>query len=554
MSTSRGIVLALVLLSSVAQGARGQTLMLEVSGPQPSSAFSNVLAVVGDLTGDGRPELAVGAPFDGVPLPGTMSDDGFSGSAHVLSGADGAELFAIEGVEPSELLGWSVASAGDVDADGVPDVAVGAPNADAWRGRVLVLSGDGGTPLLEVWGKQAGERFGYAIAPMGDVDSDGHDDLAVGAFEHDGELASEGAVRLLSGATGVTLLELSGTNAYDHFGSALAALGDVDHDGVTDVLVTSALYDGLDVDSGGVSLRSGATGEELFVLGGELYGDQFGRAIAPAGDLTGDGVPDALVGVPHSEAVWPDGGAAHLVSGANGVAVLDLYPTPYFKEFGAALCTAGDLDEDGVLDLAIGAPQYVDPFTTQPGRVSVFAGAGGALLTTIVGAVPQGFFGSALAATDLDDDGAIDLVVGAPYEGGDPTGPGMVEIYSGDVWLPLGTGTPGSLGTPDFEVQGEPVVGEPVSFIVQDALPGASAVLVVGASALMAPFKGGTLVPNPDWFSPVLKVDNVGVLSLAGPWPPGAPAGMEFYFQWWVADPGAPKGWASTEGVLVTAP
>jgi hypothetical protein len=361
-------------------------------------------------------------------------------------------------------------------------------------------------------------------------------------------------VRLISGASGATLQELEGAHALDHFGSALAALGDVDLDGVTDLLVSSALYDALQEDVGAVSLRSGATGGELFALAGTFFKDAFGYAIAAPGDVTGDGMPDALVGAPNSDIAGVDAGQAQLVSGASGQIVLNLYPPLYFLGFGSSLCSAGDLDEDGVLDLAVGAPRYVDPFIELPGRVSIFSGADGALLQLFDGATAQGLFGSALAAADLDADGHTDLVVGAPYEGGDPWGPGLVEVYSGDVWLALGEGTPGSNGTPDFLVEGEPEVGEQVSFTVQDALPGAPAVLVVGASALLAGFKGGTLVPNPDWFSPVLAVGGDGVLSLAGPWAPGAPSGMPFYFQWWVADPGAPKGWSSTGGLQVTQP
>jgi hypothetical protein len=112
---------------------------------------------------------------------------------------------------------------------------------------------------------------------------------------------------------------------------------------------------------------------------------------------------------------------------------------------------------------------------------------------------------------------------------------------------------PGSEGVPQMLAQGEPSVGQPVSFTLDGALPGAPAILIVGLSELGAKFKSGTLVPHPDWFSPIVFVGAGGAASLGGNWPAGAPAGTPFWFQWWLADPGAAKGWAGTAGVKVLA-
>jgi len=186
--------------------------------------------------------------------------------------------------------------------------------------------------------------------------------------------------------------------------------------------------------------------------------------------------------------------------------------------------------------------------------VFVQSGADGELLSEFDGTAVLDGFGFGLASSDLDADGVVDLVVGAPWEGGTPVGPGHVRVYSGDLWVTLGLGTPGSGGTPQFLVEGEPEVGSPVAFTLADAQPGASAILIVGASALMAPFKGGTLVPNPDLLAPVVKVGAGGSVSLAGAWAAGPPPGMQLFFQWWVADAGAAHGWAATAGVQLTVP
>jgi len=261
-----------------------------------------------------------------------------------------------------------------------------------------------------------------------------------------------------------------------------------------------------------------------------------------------------LIGVPFSNDFGLVGGKAFVLTGAEGVVLQELDPPAWYGEYGMALCGAGDSDEDGVLDVAIGAAFGGDPLGLGPGRVYVQSGVGGELLQDFDGTSELGGFGWGLASSDLDADGAMDLVVGAPWAGGAPVGPGNVQVYSGDLWVTLGLGTPGSGGTPQFLVAGEPVDGAPVSFTLADAQPGAPAILIIGASALMVPFKGGTLVPNPDLLAPLVLVGADGSTSLGGTWAPGPAAGMQLFFQWWVADAGAAHGWAASAGVQLTVP
>ncbi len=543
------MLLAVVLWIGSGAAPRAQDLVLQAQGGASGAAFGSSLAVMPDIDGDGRLELLVGAPFDALgagPL-----DGGFQGRACVLSGADGGLLLDSHGVEASELYGWSVASPGDVDGDGVADLAVGAPNANGFRGRVVVISGASGATLLQAVGDSAGDRFGWSLAGVGDMDGDGLPDLAVGAFDDSQPQIGSGSVRVLSLATGATLLETGGLQAHDHLGSSLAAPGDADLDGVPDLVAGGELIDGAYEDSGGVTLRSGASGAELWLAVGQSAFEAFGHALAAVGDVDGDGVTDVLAGVPLVDSLGTDAGRAVLLSGATGGEILVLAPPFAFGQMGTSVCGAGDLDGDGVPDLACGAPLAGDPALAGPGAVAVFSGASGALLRDFEGTAELGGYGAALAAGDVDDDGAPDLLVGAPWEGGSPLGPGVVRLYSGDAWVNLGSALAGASGAPQITAQGVAAEGQPVSLGLQGALPGAACVLLIGTQPLLAGFKGGTLVPDPLWASPALPVGPDGTLELSGTWPPGAPAGTSFFFQWWIVDPGAPQGWAATEGLAV---
>jgi FG-GAP repeat len=555
-----GVALRVVLFGGTCAAAlSAQALMLEEPGPAPFSAYGLALAVIGDVDGDGRAEILVAAPFDSTPeITGTPTDGGYAGSVHLISGVDGEPVWSAEGVESSELFGWSVAGVGDVDGDGAGDALVGAPNYGDFRGRVVLFSGATGEVLLEKFGNSAGDRFGWAVAAVGDADGDGRGDFAVGAWNDADGLAGQGTVIVYSGAEDAQLLEAAGDHAHDHFGSALACPGDVDLDGVPDLAVG---IESLDLagaepidDVGGAQLISVQHGTALWNLIGDALEEGFGHSLAAPGDLTGDGAPDTLLGVPWANTFGTDAGKVLLVSGEGGAVVMTFEPPAWYGEFGAAMCSAGDLDEDGVLDVAIGAELAGDPASFGPGRVYVHSGASGDLLQTLTGPHPLGGFGLALAGADLDGDGAHDLVVGAPWEGTTPVGPGVVQVFSGDFWLPVGGGVGGAAGAPHFLTEGEPLAGSPVSFSLTGALPGAPALLIVGSSAIMAPFKGGTLVPNPDWLTTLFAVGFDGSLTFAGTWLPGPAPGMDLYFQWWVADPTAPHGWASTEGVHLTVP
>jgi hypothetical protein len=277
------------------------TLLFELvsPNPEPNGEFGRDVAGAGDIDQDGFSDVIVGAHRED---PGTSPDD--SGRAYVFSGQDGSLLFEL--VSPHEEFwgnfGWSVAGSGDVDKDGIPDLIVG-----AWReepsGRVFVFSGQDGSLLLDLVSPDArGGRFGFSVAGAGEVNGDGIPDLIVGAhFEAD----LEGRVYVFSGEDGRLLIQLESPNGEERgeFGRFVAGPGDIDRDGFDDVLVGAPEEAGNGPEGAGRAyVFSGQSGTLLLELvsPNEEFEGAFGYSVSGAGDVNQDGLPDVIVGA-HAE-------------------------------------------------------------------------------------------------------------------------------------------------------------------------------------------------------------------------------------------------------------
>ncbi|MBZ0251774.1 MAG: integrin alpha, partial [Candidatus Methylomirabilis sp.] len=193
----------------------------------------------------------------------------------------------------------------------------------------------------------------------------------------------------------------------------------------------------------------GARGLVIHELKSGWYCDGFGETVIQVGDLDGDGVSDLLVGAPyHSYDVFEFDatGQAYLFSGRTGERIATL-PNPLYGEqccfphlFGASGAALGDIDGDGVPDFAVGVPD--DPDFLWPGSVVIYSGANLTVLRELKGQASSDRFGAALAALDdVDGDGFGDLAVGAPsyYVNDSPGPPGDVYIYSSKTWEPVRT-------------------------------------------------------------------------------------------------------------------
>jgi hypothetical protein len=281
------------------------------------------VAAGGDVDGDGRDDLLVGAPY---------AESASRGAAYLLldaaastdtTGLEDADLI-LRGVGTGDQAGWGVAINGDLNGDGLADVVVGAPEADG-GGAIYVIHGDAepagllGAADSTVAGMSPGDRAGACLAVAGDVDWDGHTDLIVGAPGADG---GAGAAYLLLGPFSADMsmadagASFSGLVAGDGAGAWVAAAGSVDGDDYDDILL------GVDPSSGAdpVLVRGPVWGAMALsdadgIYVGESASDGAGASMAAAGDTDGDGIGDLLIGAPTHSGAASEAGAVYLILG-----------------------------------------------------------------------------------------------------------------------------------------------------------------------------------------------------------------------------------------------
>lgn len=328
--------------------------------------------------------------------------------------------------------GWSVASLGDINGDGWGDLAVGDPNTGNGRVEIFLGGAAGVTsrPAIVIEGPNIGEQFGFSVASIGDVDGDGWPDFAVGAPLAPGLAAAAvraGRVSLFTttampalNATWSPALVVAGDASDDRLGSAVAGGGDATRDGVGDLLISAPQSAGT---AGRVGLLSGTlrgtgtlTNLASAIIVGAHSGDELGEVgLAMRGARWLVGAPDAGAG-----------GMAYLLEGSPSGSVTDV----------ALRTWSGDPGSGFGFDVVFGAPDRVlisAPLASgADGAVFVMNETTGARVTTIRG-FAGGTAGSSLAWGDLDGDGEGDLIVGAPLAQTDSTSPGSVAILFGPL-------------------------------------------------------------------------------------------------------------------------
>jgi hypothetical protein len=537
-----------VLLIALAPAA-AQTPVLSVSGAGQPSSFGYDADAIGDWDGDGIADVAIGVPYVvlGADPPGTV---------RIVSGHDASLLALFSGTLPKQEFGRLVAGAGDVDADGVVDVAVGSvPNFGSAPTTLHVFSGATGAMLLD---EEVAPFTLFALDGAGDVNADGYADIVKGGFGCSegtvGGSLARGDATVFSGATGDVIFTACGDGSGDHFGVDVAAASDVNLDGYADIVVGASESDNFSPEGNGyVRVLSGFDGATLYTFEGpSFYNNGFGETVDGAGDVNGDGWPDIVVGARQEKLDELFMGSASVYSGFDGSVLHHVPGTIANKQFGAEVAGPGDLDGDGFGDFAVLTSHLDAPGAPQYGYV-VHSGADAAALQLVpLGPAVLAFSIDLSAAGDLNADGTPDLLMVT----GQPSAPNFstVTVRSGApvLFTDLGFALPGSQGTPHLQIEGVLHKGLPLTLSVTDAPPLAPLFLVVGGAATPVPFHGGVLVPVPQALI-VLATDAAGAFT-AGTKSPALLPGTQFVVQGWLPDAPAPNHVAATNAVLGVAP
>lgn len=474
--------------------------------------FGTALANAGDVDGDGFLDWILAGDPDPA-LPGEQL-------VYVHSGLDGSRLLTLRGDAYSEQFGGAVAGLGDVDGDGRGDVAVADRFSDHHgdhSGRVWVFSGREGALLYALDGVAANDGFGSALDCAGDVDADGVRDVIVGASN------GNGCVRVFSGRDGSLLHELFGAAPWDDFGDTVTGLGDVDHDGHDDFAVGARFEDIVGFSSGSVRVFSGADASLLHYLPGWEPFLEFGAALDSAGDVDRDGTPDLIVGTPAADTTaGADAGAAWVYSGADGSLLVEFLGHEPYGYFGWRVVGPGDIDGDGIDDLAVAAR-----FEYDAGRVWLYSGRGGKAITELHGERGEQAYGLHIAAAgDLNLDRLGDLLV---CSSDTAHGLGLVRVLTSfDLAPPVSycTAKVNSVGClPRVDFEGSPTVmigARPLTVTAADVVNESYGTLLWGLGSAHQPFGGGTLCVDAAARSAPLAtggslvgVDCTGVLAFA---------------------------------------
>lgn len=481
-------------------GLNGSTGFTILGSPGQFAGMS--VGNAGDVNGDGIDDIMVGAPFTNA-----NAASGAEGAAYVIFGSRGGfdptlNLADVDGTNGFRMFGensfagftgWAVASAGDINGDGLGDMLVSAKKAGSvYAGSVYVVFGQSGgfSPDLDLGhmigsegfridGSANGDNFGFSVSGAGDVNGDGFDDIIVGAYKADPTgLGNEGAGYVIFGRGDLQLspeLKLADLRDSQGFrlkggdnnlaGYAVSSAGDVNGDGIDDMLVSAPGITSL--DAGRVYLVYGTTGARPLEVNlatmpaqvgteilGALADDQTATSVS-FGDINGDGIDDVILGSTQAAGTGTDRGASYVVFGKVGglgetLNLAGLNGTNGFRidgqsngDLSGVSVAADDVNDDGVDDLIIGASGRNDAgaayvvFGGQSFGSAFGLGSVNGTNGFRLDGLPRSFSGIDVAAAgDVDGDGINDLLVGAVSTS---TAPGRKQ---GAAYLVFGDSTP----------------------------------------------------------------------------------------------------------------
>jgi len=448
-----------------------------------------------EVCGDGAINDCDGSSEDVRDLCGLVGE-------HALGEADVVKL---DGASASDLAGLPVTGAGDVNGDGLADILVGADRASEPGAAYLILGREAGdlaypsslaSADVKIYGEGDDDRAGRWVDAAGDVNSDGYDDILVGAWYHDADgLSRNGAVYLITGPIDSSVMSLSDDDTYQakltgevsHAGAGAWTTGieDLTGDGAPDLLVGAFRHSASEAAVPAADDHDGHYIGALYLVNGSITGDfslndaAYATVIGSrrlhelaytgdnAGDLNGDGLSDVIVGTYSSGEAFVLLDVASIEGHDNmitDVADATLFVEDAGSVAGNQLAGAGDVNGDGLNDILIGDHSYDDPVsgdsagavyllygTASDGDWSDLGDLSESFDAKFIGEAAGDFAGPVSGGGDVDGDGLADFLIGASQSlGSEPTGPGAVYLF----YAPAASGT-FYLDTADAKLTGE---------------------------------------------------------------------------------------------------